>query len=196
MSDTRNTQGTYDLALSRADHDLWFPVVSKAPPLSVSIWDDGNSIWDGGESIWDLQGGDLKYTTFWDDGATTWDGATTGWDAIVNANIDRHAIFPIDGADKVAQQIKITLLAFMGEWFLDVTFGVPYLEEILVKNPHMPTVETILRAHINAVPHVIVINEFSMEFDRARRTLSVNFVCQTDFGAIKQSVQLDTASNV
>jgi len=196
MSDTRNTQGTYDIALSRADHDLWFPIVFKAPPLSQSIWDDGNSIWDFGASLWDAQGGQLLYTTFWDDGTTTWDDTLTGWDPKFSITVDRHAIFALDGADKVAQQIKITLLAFMGEWFLDVTFGVPYLEEILVKNPHMPTIETILRAHINAVPHVIVINEFTMEWDRSRRMLSVNFVCQTDFGAVKQSVQLDTAANV
>lgn len=133
MSDT---QGNYDLALSRADHDLWFPLI---------------------------------------------EGTT------------RHTLLPINGADKVAQQIKITLLAFFGEWFLDVTFGVPYLEEILVKNPRMSAVETILRSHINAVPHVLRLETFSLEWNRSTRLLQLNFVAITDYGPIEDSVKLDTA---
>ena len=120
------------------------------------------------------------------------------WDQldVTVTEVIRHTIFPINGADKVAQQIKITLLAFLGEWFLDVTFGVPYLEEILVKNPRMSTVETILRSHINGVPHVIRLETFIIEWDRARRTLSVNFVAQTDYGRIEEPVKLDTAAHV
>lgn len=130
------SQGSYDIALSRADHDLWFPLVTDT---------------------------------------------------------DKHTIWAINGADKVAQQIKITLLAFFGEWFLDVTFGVPYLEEILVKNPRIATVETILRAHINAVPHVIRLETFILDWNRQTRTLSLNFVAQTDYGPIEDSVKLDIA---
>jgi hypothetical protein len=133
------SQGTYDLALSRLDHDMLFPVVSApgvVPP--------------------------------------------------------KHAIWTINGADKVAQEVKINLLAFLGEWFLDVTFGVPYLEDILVKNPHMPSIETIFRFHILDVPHVTLITSFNMTWDRARRTLTVNFAANTDYGPIKDSVILDT----
>src|SRR4051794_9209127 len=64
------------------------------------------------------------------------------------------SLLPMEGADRVAQQIKINLLAFLGEWFLDTTFGVPYLESILVKNPRMAVVETIVRNHIHSVPDV------------------------------------------
>ena len=130
------SQGNYDLALSRADHDMWFPLAEGS---------------------------------------------------------DKHTIFPINGADKVGQQIKMTLLAFFGEWFLDVTFGVPYLEEILVKNPRISAVETILRAHINAVPHVIRLETFLLAWNRQTRLLTVNFVAQTDYGPIEDSVKLDTA---
>jgi len=165
------SQGNYDIALSRADHDMWFPALPKPPPQALSLWDNDESKWDNEESLWDQL-----------------DKAVT--------EVIRHTIFPINGADKVAQQIRITLLAFLGEWFLDVTFGVPYLEEILVKNPRLTTVETILRSHINAVPHVIRLETFIIEWDRARRTLSVNFVAQTDYGPIKDSVKLDTAHNV
>ncbi|MFY1894735.1 hypothetical protein ACOTCN_12180 [Achromobacter xylosoxidans] len=52
----------------------------------------------------------------------------------------------IDGAAKVAQQIKVTLLAFLGEWFLDTSFGVPYFEEVLVKTPTRVEVQSPLPA--------------------------------------------------
>jgi len=104
---------------------------------------------------------------------------------------DKFSIWPINGADKVAQQIKINLLTFYGEWFLDTSWGVPYLEDILVKNPRMATVETILRFHINSVPHVTRLTYFDLSWDRRRRTLTVVFGCSTDYGPIKDSVKLE-----
>ena len=50
-------------------------------------------------------------------------------DIVVTADSD---VFFIDNAERVAQQIKIQLLTMLGEWFLDITHGVPYLEYILV----------------------------------------------------------------
>jgi hypothetical protein len=104
---------------------------------------------------------------------------------------DRFEIYPIEGADRVAQQIKINLLSFLGEWFLDVTYGVPYLEEILIKNPRMPSVETIIRSHINSIPDMIRIDALDLEWDRRTRFLRVDFQCTTNLGPIRDSVRLD-----
>jgi hypothetical protein len=104
----------------------------------------------------------------------------------------RYTIMPMEGADRVAQQVKITLLAFLGEWFLDIFFGVPYLEDIMIKNPRLTTVESILRTKIMDVPDVLRITFFQMDFDRARRTLRVDFHCDTLLGVIKDSVILNT----
>ena len=108
----------------------------------------------------------------------------------------KYAIWPIDGADKVAQQIKINLLSFLGEWFLDNTYGVPYLEDILIKNPRMAVVETILRNHIYSVPNVISIDSLVIDWNRKARTLGVQFTCETDLGPITDSVQLQAMPNV
>jgi hypothetical protein len=184
------SQGNYDLALSRADHDMWFAIVQKAKPIG-SIWDSGYSLWDTDNSKWDQ----FYSETIWDNGDCVWD---CKWDPTQPplGTAARYAIVAINGADKVAQQIKITLLAFLGEWFLDVTFGVPYLEDILVKTPHMAAIETILRSHITDVPHVLRFESFSMDFDRARRTLGVNFVVITDYGPITDSFKLDVTAHV
>ena len=110
--------------------------------------------------------------------------------------VQKYEIWLIEGADKVAQQIKINLLTFLGEWFLDNTLGVPYLEEILIKNPRMASVETILRNHISSVPNVIRITSFGLGWDRQKRTLSVEFACDTDLGPIQESVKLEVFPRV
>jgi hypothetical protein len=108
-----------------------------------------------------------------------------------NSNIVKYTIWPISGADKVAQQIKMNLLTFLGEWFLNVTYGVPYLEDILVKNPRMASVETILRQHISSVPDVIRIDNLGIDWNRQDRILFVEFTCTTNLGPIKESVKLE-----
>jgi len=90
----------------------------------------------------------------------------------------------VDGAARVAQQIKVTLLLFLGEWFLDTDFGVPYLEEVLVKNPNFAGVNALLRARILDVPGVTRIVSLSMDMNRQARTLSVTFSAETPFGLV------------
>jgi hypothetical protein len=109
---------------------------------------------------------------------------------------NKYSLWFIEGADRVAQQIKINLLSLLGEWFLDNRYGVPYLEEILVKNPHIASVETILRNHISSVPNVIRIEYFGMDWNRQTRSLSVEFSCETTLGPIKESVKLEVVPHV
>lgn len=105
-------------------------------------------------------------------------------------NIDTHDlriapngdIMLQDGADRVAQQVKVTLLTFLGEWFLDTTFGIPYLEDIYVKNPRWGPINTILRQRILAVPGVLRVTRLDLEFDRKARELTVLFLADTPYG--------------
>lgn len=85
----------------------------------------------------------------------------------------------IDGARRVAQQIKVTLLLFLGEWFLDTSFGVPYLESVLVKNPRFGTLHAVFRARIGAVPDVLRIPLLRFDVNRAARSLAVTFEAET-----------------
>lgn len=103
----------------------------------------------------------------------------------------RYEFWTFDSADRVAQQIKINLLSFLGEWFLDTTYGVPYLEDILVKNPRMASVETIIRNHINSVPDVIRLDSLSLNWDRRARSLRIDFTATTNLGPITQSYKLE-----
>lgn len=88
----------------------------------------------------------------------------------------------LDGARRVAQQIKVTLLAFLGEWFLDITFGVPYLEEVLVKTPRPAVVNALFRSAILAVPGVQRVKTLRLDFNRQARSLLVTFDAETPYG--------------
>jgi hypothetical protein len=103
----------------------------------------------------------------------------------------KYQLFIMDTADRVAQQIKINLLSFLGEWFLDTTYGVPYLEKILVKNPRMPVIETILRSHIKSVPDVKKVVYLALDWDRRTRALFVEFEADTELGPIHESFKLE-----
>ena len=102
-----------------------------------------------------------------------------------------YSFWPFEGADRVAQQIKINLMSFLGEWFLDTTYGVPYLQDIMIKNPKMSSVESILRSHINSVPDVKRIDSLALDWDRRSRILGVTFSADTELGPIKESFKLE-----
>lgn len=88
-------------------------------------------------------------------------------------------IRPLDGAERVAQSIGIRLRTWLGEWFLDTTHGVPYLERVLGKAPRPEIVEAILRAQILDVASVRSIKSFSLKIDNSTRIATVDFVADT-----------------
>jgi len=98
----------------------------------------------------------------------------------------------LDGAERVGQQVKVTLLAFLGEWFLDTTFGVPYLDDILVKAPDRASIEGILRARIGAVPGVQRVRALDLQIERQLRILRVAFDADTTEGRLQRVVELGT----
>ncbi len=97
----------------------------------------------------------------------------------------------VDGAARVKQQIRVTLLTWLGEYFLDTTFGVPFLESILVKRPNRNEIEAVLRQRINAVPGVTGVTRMQLDIERQRRTLAVSFEANTDEGLVADTITLE-----
>lgn len=102
---------------------------------------------------------------------------------------DGNAVL-VDGASRVRQQIGVTLRTWLGEYFLDTGFGVPYLESILVKSPNRAEIETVLRARINDVPGVSQVTAMSVDIDRQARSVSVNFTASTGEGLVSDVIIL------
>lgn len=94
------------------------------------------------------------------------------------------------GADQLEQNLKIRLMFFKNEWFLDTDSGVPYYENILVKNPNIGNIESIYKAIIMDTPGVQEILEFKSEFDNTTREYSISFKVRTDYGESELSVSI------
>lgn len=93
-------------------------------------------------------------------------------------------IMMIDDAARVAQQILITLRFWLGEWFLNTTEGVPYLEYILVKQPNMAHIRQILTEQIQSVEGVKSVTDMALTFDQRERHLLVEYTADTDYGLV------------
>ena len=90
----------------------------------------------------------------------------------------------IDNADRHSHQIKVKLLTFLGEWFLDTTWGVPYLEYILVKQPNQELIKQILSEQILSVDDVKSLNALELDYQVKVRTLIINYEVSTEYGLI------------
>jgi len=98
--------------------------------------------------------------------------------------IENFDLSIVSGTDVISQRLKIRLEFFRGEWFLDTTVGVPFYEDILVKNPDIPNIETILKAEILDTPGVVELLAFESSFDAQARKLTVTFTVSTDYGTV------------
>jgi hypothetical protein len=105
---------------------------------------------------------------------------TTGDLAIVNNDLTM-----LDGAERVRQHLQIKLRLWTTEWFLDTEFGTPYLPEIIGKQLSLGGSVAALKNSILEVDGVQTIERFDYEFNRADRTLKVDFDVLTPYGLIK-----------
>jgi hypothetical protein len=90
----------------------------------------------------------------------------------------------VDGTVRVKQALCIALRTFRGEWFLNSEAGVPYYQNILVKNPVISEINSLLKVAILQVANVEKLLEFSSTWDTAARELSVSFRVDTTFGPV------------
>ncbi|OBW92973.1 hypothetical protein [Gallibacterium salpingitidis] len=102
---------------------------------------------------------------------------------------DRKLVL-VEGVNQKAQQIKVVLLTFLGEWFLDTTIGVPYFDDILVKNPDSSRIQAIFHQKIRQVNGVQAVEQLTLHFNRQARELIVQFSARTNEGLIQDEVKV------
>lgn len=98
--------------------------------------------------------------------------------------ISDYDLVMIDSAERVAQQIKVQLLTWLGEWFLDTTHGVPYLDYILVKNPNLELIRQTFRDQILAVDDVRDVTDMEVSYNPRTREVTVEYTAVTGYGLI------------
>ena len=89
-----------------------------------------------------------------------------------------------NGAETV-QHVRTRILFYLEEWFLDLTAGTPYYQQIFTKPANLANIESILKSRILNTPGVSILTEFSMEYEgNSKRKLTVSFSAETIYGSL------------
>lgn len=96
----------------------------------------------------------------------------------------------VEGLQEISQRITQRLRTFYGEWFLDNTRGVKYLEEILRKNPNETLRDSLLKDEIKGTPGVLELEAYLFAEDKTTRTGTITFKARTISGNIEAEVSV------
>jgi len=95
----------------------------------------------------------------------------------------------VEEPDASGQRIKHRLLTFIGEYFLDLNFGTPYYDNILVKAPRIDVISAIIKAEILKSADG-EFTEFEAAIDSRTRKLDINTTIKTTAGSTSVSVTI------
>ncbi len=91
----------------------------------------------------------------------------------------------------IMQEAELTLGFLLGEWFLDITQGIPYLQTVLVKSPNLAAIESVFRDALLGVAGISSVQVMALDFNRSARKLTASYTARSDLGKlIRDSVTL------
>lgn len=97
----------------------------------------------------------------------------------------------IQFTDSISQAINIRIRWFAKEWRLGPDLGIPYYDEMFIKNPSYELIEEKMREAIMDVEEVEDVASFSMSMDTNLRKLVVTYVVSVGEKFIEGSVKID-----
>lgn len=99
--------------------------------------------------------------------------------------------FYIDSPDGIAQLVQTYILLWLGEWYLDITDGTPFLQGILGKHSQ-DAADTVIQSRVNSlqvidtngnvVNAINQIDDYSSTLNADNRKLSVTMKLNTIYG--------------
>lgn len=119
--------------------------------------------------------------------------AAGGWELVTEVDDDNPVVgdLRITGTriakigtfgDAVAQAVSVALSWWRGEWFLDTSRGVPYLDEVFATGVSEASVAAVLRREVLKVDGVKRVIDCEVTVDRSRRFGSAEIVIETTEG--------------
>jgi len=92
--------------------------------------------------------------------------------------------------DYTVQTVKCRLLTILGEWQLDPSKGVPWLE-VLSKNYDIEATRTVVRQIIQTSPGVLSVDSLVFQVDTTARLLTITFTATSIYGAVNSEVNYE-----
>ena len=90
----------------------------------------------------------------------------------------------LTGIEEIEQTIRTRLRLFLGEYFRDISDGIPWFEQILGKGTSMSAREAALRNRILRTPGVVRLTSFSTDFNVDTRKYTVTAGALATFGLL------------
>ena len=90
-------------------------------------------------------------------------------------DLERGDFLLIDNDQRIIQQIKIRLLTWANEWFLNKDVGINYLDIFNEKQNTEALIENLIRNTISDIENVVSVDSVAVKKDNKNRTLTVNF---------------------
>lgn len=141
---------------------------------------------------WDLQSLDQATTTSVVSGLAAPVGRDLALDATTGDFLMSNGdLYLTTEYNAIAQDVRLRLRFFKGEWFLDLDAGVPFFEAILVKSPNLAIIRDIISEKILEAPGVKSITSLTLDFNRATRELNVAATVNTDLGELNLNTLLE-----
>jgi hypothetical protein len=112
--------------------------------------------------------------------------ATVAFDPATN-DVHFSSLQIAKGDDAIAQKVRQVLGFWLGEWFLDIRLGIPYLREsggiiFGFKNPNIPAIKSVFRKALLKVQQINQVQSLDLTLDRPSRQGSLDFVAILDDG--------------
>lgn len=90
----------------------------------------------------------------------------------------------IQGRDAIRQHLACRFGIFLGEFIYDTAAGVPWYQDILIKNPQFAIVSADLKRTVLDTPGITDLLSFDFSFDNGRRMATLDFKAQSTNGVI------------
>lgn len=89
----------------------------------------------------------------------------------------------VNGPELFCQQLRIRLNRQLGEWMWDTSRGIPYREEVLVRNPDLGVISAHFKSTILGTPKALRLEYFDISV--AGQQLNIEFEVVTEYGPIQ-----------
>lgn len=106
-------------------------------------------------------------------------------------DLDRGDFLFIDNDQRIIQQIKIRLLTWANEWFLDKEVGINYFDIFNEKQNTEALIENLIRNTISDIENITSVDRVGVKKDNESRVLTVYFDITIDFKKYSETIVLN-----
>lgn len=107
-----------------------------------------------------------------------------------NGDLFLDEVGDIATTDSIVQAVRIRLLWFFNEWRLGPDLGLPYFEEVLLKNPNETKIKHLIREQVMSVTGVTDVTEITISIDKRTREAVIAVTFTTDEDSYREEVKV------